>query len=350
MITPHNLTNHKLDKEHIDEWRKTGCTVVNNLLPKSFINTVVKKLENKFDNEMHTIKAGKWDFGSRGILEFPCDDKTLNSMTIHPNIIRAVKDLLQDNNILLSQSDIWPKYGQHNNDNASMASNNNFDQRIHMDYGNNMLVHPCDWNNPEAVAIIIYLSDEQECGGSTTVVPKHLSATSSSSSSDYVYDEPYIHMPGIDDKPFINNKMMAEKMMKNSYPISYAIREELYNREKGINYTKGTVLFYRLDTWHRGTPIKEGKIRYVQNLVFKRKNADWVLNWNSSVARKMYQQNKIVEQLIVNSTVEQRTVLGFPDLNSKYWTEKTLLNVEARYKNTPFDIMPYRNALITKKK
>jgi hypothetical protein len=38
----------------------------------------------------------------------------------------------------------------------------------------------------------------------------------------------------------------------------------------------GTILFYRHDTWHRGTPITSGAMRVVQNLTFRnaRKRVD----------------------------------------------------------------------------
>ena len=36
---------------------------------------------------------------------------------------------------------------------------------MHMDYPNHMLTHPSPWSSPEAVEAILYLDDEEVCGG-----------------------------------------------------------------------------------------------------------------------------------------------------------------------------------------
>ena len=40
-----------------------------------------------------------------------------------------------------------------------------------MDYGNNTFLHPASWEEPEAVAAIIYFTDTHKTGGGTRVVP-----------------------------------------------------------------------------------------------------------------------------------------------------------------------------------
>jgi hypothetical protein len=43
-------------------------------------------------------------------------------------------------------------------------------------------------------------------------------------------------------------------------------RASLYEREVAVGYQPGTVLLYRHDLWHRGTPLlpKDGLVRYIQ--------------------------------------------------------------------------------------
>ena len=48
---------------------------------------------------------------------------------------------------------------------------------------------------------------------------------------------------------------------KQNYPEIYKFRQKLYNREIFADTNVGDILFYRLDTWHRGTPVKKGKVR-----------------------------------------------------------------------------------------
>ena len=51
--------------------------------------------------------------------------------------------------IILCQSDAWTKW----------SDGKNSDQRMHMDYGNNMWGFPPPWHKPNAVAMILYYSD-----------------------------------------------------------------------------------------------------------------------------------------------------------------------------------------------
>ena len=59
----------------------------------------------------------------------------------------------------------------------------------------------------------------------------------------------------------------------------------------------------------------------------------------------MYRRDKLMEKLVAEATVEQRSVLGFPPPGHKYWTPETLLAVEARYHAFGIDMTPYRAAL-----
>ena len=89
-----------------------------------------------------------------------CLEQSLSSLLIYITYLN-----LQD--VRLTQCEVWPKYGFSSHDPF-----NNSDQRMHCDFPNHTLVCPPPWDNPEAVEIIIYLSDVEECGGATAVVPR----------------------------------------------------------------------------------------------------------------------------------------------------------------------------------
>ena len=55
----------------------------------------------------------------------------------------------------------------------------------------------------------------------------------------------------------------------------YEFRKKLYDREVLVKYSKGTVLLYRHDVFHRGTPVNANQKRLVQNLVYRRSEATW---------------------------------------------------------------------------
>ena len=69
----------------------------------------------------------------------------------------------------------------------------------------------------------------------------------------------------------INDKSNTEKYFKENHPEIYDFRQQLYDRELKLSPDCGDILFYRLDLWHRGTPVKNGKVRFVMNLLWKKK-------------------------------------------------------------------------------
>lgn len=112
-----------------------------------------------------------------------------------------------------------------------------------------------------------------------------------------------------------------------------------------MEYRPGSVLFYRHDTWHRGTPLRPGSRRLAQNLTFRRAGSEWVSTVHTGWAWAMYRPSQVMERLIAQSSVDQRCVLGFPAPGHSYWTAETVAAVEARFGPLGMDTSPYANAL-----
>jgi hypothetical protein len=294
-------------------WKTQGYCVVDNFFPKSDLLNAMQRLETLSFPNTH-------DFGSyKGVLEFPTEHDSLNDITLHPNLITTCQHLLDSEDIRLIQSDIWSKTTDHTN-----TANSNQDQRMHMDYPNNYLTYPSDWNNPESVAIIIYYSDSEKCGGETSLVPKL-------GDHDPLYKEPYDKMAGLGEYPFNNDKILVETDFKIHHPAAHSFRQHLYEREISIPFKPGSVLFYRHDLWHRGTPTNPGHTRIIQNIGFKKSNCDWITSWNKGWARKLCDYTNPLERLLMKSSNAQRVCLGIPDNKNKYWTEKTRNAMKMRY-------------------
>ena len=305
---------------NLEKWKKEGYFITNNLIPKNVILESEKLMNNLYKNNELQVK----DFGSQGKLEFP-SNTIIDNIVINENIIKYVQELLNENEILLVQADAWGKVG---NSNFSESSNN--DQRMHMDYGNNSFLHPPEWDNPECVSMIIYLSDTNKTLGGTSVVPRN-------DSNDELYKFPYKHMPGISNNPFINDKKSAENYFKSQNIEVYNFRKKLYENEIVTNPNIGDILFYRTDIWHRGTPVKEGKIRFVINLLWKKKECYWINTWNPGWTKNMYYG--YVEELFTNMSPLQRSILGVPLPDDEYWDEGKLKLLKMRYPK--IDINPY---------
>ena len=245
-----------LSEKHILQWKTRGFVLAQNLVDQKILDRCVQFLDRTYYDE-ETCPTG---FGSKyGEFEFPCGN-ILDWLTLDHHLIFSAQQLLGTPNILLVQSDVWGKCGT-----MDKSSHKNTDQRMHMDYGNNMFLHPNKWDNPEAVSAIIYLSDTFVTGGGTAVVPRR-------GPHDIVYRPPYVHMPGQAGLRFMNDRQHAEDYIRSVSPEIAQFRSTLYNREVILSPRIGDVLFYRLDLWHRGTPVHQGHVRNVMNLMWKKKN------------------------------------------------------------------------------
>jgi len=266
------------------------------------------------------------DFGDDDKLAFPSEIYSINEMAVNKLLLATAGQLLNGAPILI-QMQVWAKKGC-----KPSGPQSNQNQRMHMDYGNNTFVHPPPFVNPSAVSLIIYLTDTELTGGGTAVVPRK-------GMSDDWYHSPYIKMPGQAGLEFINDKDSAEIMMA----YEGQDRSELYDREIIPSYDIGECLWYRHDTWHRGTPVRKKKVRYVINMAWKKKDSAW-LTWNAGFAKKMYYG--WMEQFIATLNPYQLYSIGFPHPVDPYWCSETIAGTQARYQTYGFDINKYLTSSI----
>lgn len=309
-----------MNSQDIDNWGKKGFCIVKDLLNKNLILDSNLYMNKMYKNKDLSVK----DFGSDGKLEFP-SNTLIDKIVVDENIINCVKKMLNTDNILLVQADAWGKEGK---DDYSNYSNNN--QRMHMDYGNNSFLHPSNWDEPECVAMIVYLSDIKKTGGGTALVPKN-------NNTNKLYNFPYKNMPGICNYPFYNDKDSAEEYFLNKDKDIYNFRKDLYENEIITEADTGDILFYRLDVWHRGTPVKKGQVRFVINLLWKKKECHWINCWNPGWTKKMYYG--YLEHFFTSMSPLQRSVLGVPLPGDKYWNIEKINLLKMRYPK--IDIEPY---------
>jgi len=264
------------------------------------------------------------DFGSGNGALFP-STPALNAIAVHPVLLRAVRQIL-GHNIRLKQSVPWAKYGV-----PCSGPKSNSDQRVHMDYGNNQWDMPTP-GHPVAVAAIVYYSHTAATGGGTAVVPRQ-------GPDDPVYHWPYTHMPGISGNPFVNRRAEAEAIMSET---SAALRAQCYAREVTPQFEPGDVLLYGLDTWHRGTPVHAGHVRYAHNLLWAQDDAD-VQQWNPGFTSALY--GGAFERFIGRLEPAQLQTLGFPAPTDARWETPSFVQaMRARYGWAGFDVMRYVHA------
>eukprot|EP00929_Paragymnodinium_shiwhaense_P064649 TRINITY_DN32412_c0_g2_i1.p1 TRINITY_DN32412_c0_g2~~TRINITY_DN32412_c0_g2_i1.p1 ORF type:complete len:399 (+),score=57.23 TRINITY_DN32412_c0_g2_i1:157-1353(+) len=327
-----------LTAQQVESWASKGFAVVDEVIPQDLVL--------RCKAECAAIGREGKNIGGFGAFVFPCIDASLvNDLALHPRLIAACSQLLGTDDVRLTQADVHSKKG------TAPPWNlwENQDQRIHCDYPNHSLVHPPMWDEPECVSVILYMDEVEVCGGATALVPRE-------GPQDEAYKWPIL-TPGAGTIPWINNRVDTEAYVEKRDAAMAGEREAMYNREVYVKYRPGTVLLYRHDTWHRGTPVNEGATRWAMNLVYKKPNTDWFGHWHEGWARHMYfPENRVrataepepqfssVAKLLARASVRQRGVLGFPLPGHKYWTEMTLRAVRARYSPLGLDMTPYEEA------
>jgi hypothetical protein len=310
----------------VRQWREEGFVLVKGLVDVAEAEKSMKA--------MYPLKGKdsiKHDFGSGSDLQFPIKDcPSLNNITLHPTLIAAATQLLARGGSAtvpkLLQSVAWAKFGDVPD---AEGSDSNHEQRVHMDYGNNTWLHPPQWDAPTAVAAIVYYSDVSHTGGGTAVTPRQ-------GPHDPIYEYPYRHMPGQGVIfPFVNNKDKAEALVKTISKKSYDIRQEAYRREIKTCPSKGDVLLYRLDVWHRGTPVNPGTVRYVHNLLWTLPDTPGMCTRNPGFTIPMYYG--WLEKYVATLEPIQLLSLGFPSAQHPYWTKQTVEGVKMRYGSEAVD-------------
>ncbi|MGA1599554.1 MAG: hypothetical protein ACO4AU_10910 [bacterium] len=317
----------------VQAWREQGFVLIREFFTPAEVQAVRQAVKPLLPPDPEAVT----DFGSMGAFEFPSGLEPLDDLTLHPDLLHAVAQLLEVEvgALRLSQSDLWAKFGRRL---QQGGIRDNSDQRIHMDYPNHYLTHPPVWEAPEAVEMIVYYDHHSECGGETALVSRV-------GREDPAYVYPYTQMPGVGALPWTNDRESTEALLAQEHPEVARFRERLYARERYAAFEPGTVLFYRHDLWHRGTPLQPGALRLVQNLTFRKAECEWISTVQSGWAWKMYRPDLSTERLIARITPEQRTVLGFPAPGSSYWTPQRLEAATARFGPLGFDATPYRQAL-----
>jgi hypothetical protein len=302
-----------IPEEILNQWREQGCAVISNFLPTDLINRAQKEIVDLVNKTPENVSD---DFGGFSF-PFSPEEKALNEIILHPLILSLARIALKSE-VLLTQGEAWLKKS------TPLRPLGNQDQRMHMDYPNHYLTHPSSFNDPEVMAMILYFDESTVCGAETAVVPRE-------GDNDPLYEMPYTKMPVTGKHPWINDRTTTENYFKEHNPSIYEFRQKLYAKEKYVKYSKGTILLYRLDVYHRGTPIKENATRIVMNLGYKKADCPWITSWQRGWSSNLYDN---LWGVIPTFNEDQKAALGIPRENNSYWEQgKNRENCEARFKD-----------------
>ena len=316
-----NASKLVLTEEQVLTWRSKGFCVVDGL------DVTDARTAAVFDTSSEHS-----DFGSKsGSFEFPTGDMSLDMLPIR--LQPAIRQLLGCDGVYLSQADYWIKKPK------PQLKQSNDDQRMHCDFGNNIAIPP-PWDSPSVVSVIVYLDGEESCqGGATAAVPRL-------GPGDEAYArEKMIIQPGYGHRPFINNRKDAESWFEANEPAEALFRKGLYERAVSVMPKIGRVLLYRVDLWHRGTPLLGGSRRVMNQVWFSKAAAGTCGRWNAGYWKTSYDWNgrKVYaapDRLFEALSPDERVAIGIPPISdATFWTKENLRLLKLRFPS--FDPKPY---------
>jgi len=225
-------------------------------------------------------------------VEFPFAGDALNWTTIHPDLVAFAERVLHTKRIMLSHGQLGAKY----------AGTKDFEQELHLDYGNNTLVVP----KPDAEALhfpaLLYYTDVTVDLGPTYVVP-----------ADVTRDDP----------------LVPRHRSRREHP-------ELYDHEFPVTVRAGQALIYSMRTFHRGSRMlaKEG-LRLAQNIGFKRSEV-------TACGQETFQHEggrPEMDRFLERANPRERELAGFPPVGDAYWDADSVAAVSRRYPG--MEMTPY---------
>ena len=216
---------------------------------------------------------------------FPFASGALNRLVVHDSLIDLAEELLGTDRLRLYQGMVSAKYP---------GLRDEYEQLLHVDYGNHTLVVPRDDVGYQHLELFVYLADVAPETAATRIVSRRLTTGIPVERTYLALDE-------------------------------YAA---LYDAEEPASGPAGAVLAYRPDVYHRGTAMTSGtETRFLLHVAYRPAEAEWVGFHTWPVAGEGLDWHRFVGQ----ATVRQLTVLGFPEPGHPYWTPETVAGVGARY-------------------
>jgi ectoine hydroxylase-related dioxygenase (phytanoyl-CoA dioxygenase family) len=228
-----------------------------------------------------------------GLHNIPFSQYDLNRLALHDDLADVARRILGNDDVRLYKAEVWAKY----------AGDVDYEQHLHRDYGNHMLVVPRADGYGRQLNTHIYLCDVNEANGATAIVP-----------------------------------------VEHARHIRLGLRRlapgVLAEHERRLCGPAGSLVLYSADVFHRGTGLREADAtRFTMLCDYKRGDTPWV----SKHAFGHHGNRAEMEELVIRSTPAQRTLLDIPPPGHEYWDSQTLDDMELRYPG--IDTLPYRQLL-----
>jgi hypothetical protein len=273
-----------------ERWDRDGWCIVPEVIPAAQLHAAQEAVgllfptpaqmadESGSDNALWRVWDAPWP-------EFPFHSSRLNALVLHEHVVAVAEALLATSDITLYMGIVTAKY-------ANQSSG--YNQLLHTDYPNHMLVVPRHDVGYQQVEFFVYLTDVTLEDGATRFVSRQRTA----------------------DIPV------------ERHTLNYVDYAALYDDEANAAAPAGSVVAYRPDVYHRSFDVSDPtRHRIMLHVSFLPRQA----TWGGYQAWPFRGFSPELSKFVQQATARQLTVFGFPEPGHPYWNEATLAGVQARY-------------------
>jgi hypothetical protein len=293
-----------LTPELKQQWDEDGWCVITGAIPSADLAGAQEAMDRLFPtaaemerdtDDEHNARWKTWDANWP---EFPFRSARINALVLHERVIALAEELLGTTEIALYMGLVTAKYS---------GQSSGFNQLLHTDYPNHMIVVPRREVGYQQVEFFIYLTDVGLEDGATRLV----------------------------------SRTKTRDIPVERHTLNYVDYADLYEDSGYAAGPAGTIVAYRPDVYHRSVDVDEpGHRRVMLHVSFKPSQAAW----GGYQAWPFKGLSMEWSRFVQHATVRQLSVLGIPDPGHPYWNEETLAGVAARYPG--LDMAPWRDAFI----
>jgi len=285
------------------QWESEGWCVVPGAIPPDALAGAQDAVHRYFPTPAEMAErggagSGQWHTWDAPWPEFPFHSARLNALVLHDNVIDIAEELLGSPELTCYMGIVTAKYAH---------QSSGYNQLLHTDYPNHMLVVPRHERGYQQVEFFVYLTDVTAEDGATR----------------------FVSWQRTKDIP-------VERHTLNL--VDYA---DLYDDAAVAAAPAGSLVAYRPDVYHRSVDHTDpARYRVMIHVSFHHRGAVWGGYQAWPFRGFSFELAKYVR----GATPRQLALLGVPEPGHPYWNEETVAGVGARYPG--LDMSPWREALV----
>lgn len=298
------VTPFPLAPELKERWNTEGWCVVPGVIPTDELAAAQEAVHRYFPTPAEMVElggtaAGEWHTWDAPWPEFPFHSSRLNALVLHDHVVDLAEAFLGTHDLACYMGLVTAKYAN---------QDSGYNQLLHADYPNHMVVVPRHAPGYQQVEFFVYLTDVTTEDGATRFA----------------------------------SWQKTKDIPVQRHTLDYVEFADLYDDPTDATAPAGSVVAYRPDVYHRSVDhIDPTRYRIMIHVSFRHRDAGWGGYQAWPFRGFSLELSKYVQQ----ATPRQLALLGIPPPGHPYWNDATIAGVQGRYPG--LDMTPWRAALGT---